>query len=103
MKMSDEVWQSEWNPGGPHYVVITDGRHGGRVSYEGKTFWYEPKWVEAVEETGAGDGFGSGMVAALMMGKPIEEAVEWGKKQAASVVSFMGAKKGLLTIDAIAS
>jgi sugar/nucleoside kinase (ribokinase family) len=59
--------------------------------------------VVAVEETGAGDGFGSGVVAALMAGKDMHEAVEWGKRQAASVVSYMGAKKGLLTLDAIAS
>ena len=54
-----------------------------------------------VDSTGAGDAFGSGFVAGLMLGKPIEEAVEWGKKQAASVVEHIGAKKGLLTRDQI--
>jgi sugar/nucleoside kinase (ribokinase family) len=57
--------------------------------------------VEAVEETGAGDAFGSGLVAALIQGKEIEEAIEWGKRQAAKVVQYMGAKRGLMTLEEI--
>lgn len=52
-----------------------------------------------VDSTGAGDGFGSGFAAALMSGKNIEEAIEWGKRQAANVVRHIGAKAGLLTLD----
>ncbi len=37
----------------------------------------------------------------LFMGKTTEEAIEWGKRQAASVVSFMGPKKGLMTREEI--
>lgn len=99
--LTDELWASEWRPRGGKYVVITDGRNGGRVYYENQKYVYEPTVVAAVEETGAGDAFGSGLTAALMLGKPIEVAVEWGKKQAASVVSYMGAKRGLLTREQI--
>lgn len=80
---------------------MTDGKAGGQVCTGGRCWHYEPRLVEAVEETGAGDAFGSGLTAALISGKSIEEAIEWGKNQAASVVSHMGPKKGLLTIDQI--
>ena len=52
-----------------------------------------------VDSTGAGDAFGSGFIAALMSGKQIEEAIDWSRKQAANVVKFIGAKKGLMTAD----
>lgn len=102
--LGDEaVWRSDWQVPGPEITVITDGKNGGRVSQGTEVFWYESMPVLAVEETGAGDAFGSGLVAAIMAGKDIREAVEWGKRQAASVVTYMGAKRGLLPIDAIAS
>ena len=43
--------------------------------------------------------FGSGFMGALLLGKPISEAIEWGRRQGASVVKYIGAKKGLLTIN----
>jgi ribokinase len=95
---SDDVWRGEWWIPGPKYVVVTDGKDGGVVLGEGQKRWFEAEKVTVVEETGAGDAFGSGIVAALMQGKDIDTAINWGKKQAASVVSFMGAKKGLLRL-----
>lgn len=104
VNLEDEaIWKSDWRINGPQFTVITDGKNGGRVSNGEEVWWYQPLIVPVVEETGAGDAFGSGLVAALIKGKDIHEAVEWGKRQAASVVSYMGAKKGLLTLDAIAS
>jgi len=82
-------------------VVITNGKDGGWVRHESRCWKYEPMVVETVEETGAGDAFGSGLVAALMKGKSVEEVVEWGKKQAASVVQYMGPKKGLMRLEEI--
>ena len=52
-----------------------------------------------VDSTGAGDAFGSGFVVGLMKGKSIEESVEFGKKQAANVIKFIGAKQGLITFN----
>jgi ribokinase len=99
----EEVWRGDWWIEGPETVVVTDGRNGGVILTKGKKVWYEPKLVEVVEETGAGDAFGSGLVTALIHGKDLMEAVEWGKKQAASVVSHMGAKEGLLKMDEVIS
>lgn len=77
-------------------VVVTDGRDGGRYYEFGKWQTYEPSGVVAVQETGAGDAFVTGVVAALLHDRRLDEAVQWGIKNAASVVQHMGAKTGLL-------
>lgn len=97
----EEIWKSESYLVEPKMCVITDGKNGGKVGLEGKAIFYDRLEVETIEETGAGDAFGSGLVAGLMKGKSIEEAIEWGKKQAARVVGYMGAKKGLLNLEEI--
>jgi hypothetical protein len=38
------------------------------------------------------------MVAGVLYGKTYEQAVEWGIKNATSVLHYIGAKKGLLTL-----
>jgi ribokinase len=97
----EEVWSSDHCLVGPKMSVITDGKNGGKVCVDGSCIFYEAEEVETVEETGAGDAFGSGLVAALMKGHEIETAIAWGKKQAANVVQYMGAKKGLLDLESI--
>lgn len=84
-------------------LVITDGEKGGRVCHQGACFWYEGIKTTMVDSTGAGDAFGSGFVAALMSDQDVRGAIEWGRKQAANVVKFIGAKKGLLTLEEISS
>ncbi len=76
-------------------VVITNGREGGR--YYENNHWanYEVQPVKVVQETGAGDAFLSGMVAAYLHDRLTPEAIEWGKAQSASVIQHMGAKTGL--------
>ena len=97
----DDVWKSEHCLIGPKTCVITDGKSGGKVCAQGKCAWFEAKAVTVVEETGAGDAFGSALVAALMKGKDITTAIDWGKTQSASVISFIGPKKGLLKLEQI--
>jgi len=95
----DEViWKNGQGLSGVGIMVMTDGRDGGRVTSGGETLFYTAEKVTTIEETGAGDAFGSGLVSALMLHKPMEIAILWGKKQAASVVSYMGAKRGLLSL-----
>lgn len=98
--LDDAVWKSEHCPTPPDTIgIITDGARGGRVCHQGACTWYEGIKTTMVDSTGAGDAFGSGVVAGLVLGKTIEEAIEWGKRQAASVVEHIGAKKGLLRLD----
>jgi sugar/nucleoside kinase (ribokinase family) len=93
----DKVWKAEHcSAPAETILIITDGERGGRICYQGKCSWYQGVKTQMVDSTGAGDAFGSGFVAALMSGKRIEEAIEWGRKQAASVVEHIGAKEGLL-------
>jgi ribokinase len=77
-------------------VVITEGRTGGKYYEYGKWSTYESAGVQAVQETGAGDAFVTGLVAGLLHDRRLEEAVQWGVKSSASVVQHMGAKTGLL-------
>jgi ribokinase len=85
-------------------IVVTKGKKGGSVYYRGKLeFDYDILKVDTVEETGAGDAFAVGFVSAYLHQKSLLESCEWGKKNAASVVKAVGAKKGLLTLAKIKS
>lgn len=84
---------------GPKIVVITDGVQGS-YSFDGKEkmfldSFHDPK--KTVESTGAGDAFSGGLLAALISKKDLAEGLIWGSLNAASVVSFVGPHKGLLT------
>ena len=51
---------------------------------------------EVVDRTGAGDAFGSGFVAGLLLKDDIDYAIKIGSANATSKVENMGAKAGLL-------
>ncbi len=78
-------------------VIVTRGREGGEVWVDGNRQTYTAHTTQAVSELGAGDAFASGFVGALVKNLPIDVAISWGVQNAASVVSQLGAKKGLLS------
>lgn len=83
---------------GPKIVVVTDGPEGSYV-YDCPQNKFLKAGIypqDCIERTGAGDAFGSGFIAAVIKGKTIEEAILWGTVNSASVISFVGAQKGLL-------
>ncbi len=84
---------------GPQIPIITDGPNGAYALFENKTFFVPPypDPKEPVDRTGAGDSFSSTVTAALMLGKPIQEALLWGPINSMSVVQYIGAQAGLLT------
>ncbi|MBI5357092.1 carbohydrate kinase family protein [Candidatus Collierbacteria bacterium] len=108
--VDDEVWKAEHCPTSPETILlITDGENGGRVCLPAKTaklsaghhgscLWYKGIKTKMIDSTGAGDAFGSGFVVGQIKGKTIEESIEFGKRQAANVVKFIGAKKGLIQL-----
>jgi sugar/nucleoside kinase (ribokinase family) len=108
--IDDEVWKAEHCPVPLGTILlITDGEKGGRVclpaktaelsaGHGGKCLWYKGIKTKMVDSTGAGDAFGSGFVTGLMREKSIEESIEFGKEQAASVIKFIGAKQGLMRL-----
>jgi sugar/nucleoside kinase (ribokinase family) len=86
---------------GTKTVIITDGIDG-TYWYDGNRFLHMPVvHVEVVEQTGAGDAFGSGYLGALIAGKSVEEALKWGTVNSASVLGFVGPQAGLLRPEGI--
>ncbi|MEP7166954.1 MAG: carbohydrate kinase family protein [Candidatus Woesebacteria bacterium] len=80
-------------------LVITKGKQGGEIWKEGEKQDYVTPTVSAVCELGAGDAFMSGFVGACIKKLPLEKAIEQGVANAVSVVSHLGAKKGLLSFS----
>lgn len=86
---------------GPKIVVITDGINGAYAS-DGNESYFMPIYPhDPYERTGAGDAFASTVSAGILMGKPLKESLMWGPINSMSVVQFVGAQKGLLTMEAL--
>jgi ribokinase len=84
----------EWRKG---IVVVTDAERGSWVATPNGAWRMRIKPVKAVDTTGAGDAFGSGFVSGLAK-RPndIAYALRLGSINAASVVTEIGAKHGLI-------
>ncbi|PIZ00508.1 hypothetical protein COY62_02270 [bacterium (Candidatus Howlettbacteria) CG_4_10_14_0_8_um_filter_40_9] len=83
---------------GPEIVVITkDGK--GSMATDGVQDHYQKALSAKVKETtGAGDSYGSTFVAGIIKGYNIVESMALASKNAASVVSKVGAQEGLLSL-----
>lgn len=73
---------------GPNGVVATDGKSIVRAGM------YED--VKVVDRTGAGDAFGSGFLSQWAVGKSLKDAIVFASANSTSVVTKIGAKKGIL-------
>lgn len=82
-------------------VAITDGRDGAHILTKDEHLFSPILNIKPVDETGAGDAFGSASLAAIILNNNLQTALEWGIKNSASVVSKMGAKNGILKISQI--
>jgi len=84
---------------GPKQVIITDGPKGSYASGpEGRLFMpVYPDSSPPIERTGAGDAFSSTVVAAVIKGEPLQEALRWGPINSMNVVQHIGPHEGLLT------
>jgi ribokinase len=77
-------------------MVLTDGTDGAYAS-DGKTVWHLAIYPgPVVERTGCGDAFGSGFLSAIVAGKDVPAAMQWGNANSTSVVQYIGAREGLL-------
>lgn len=84
------------------YIVGTDGAAGAYAACAGKLYQVgQYQKVKALDRTGAGDAFGSGFIAALAKGMPIEDALTLASANATSVVTQIGSKPGILKTDRI--
>lgn len=85
---------------GPKTVVITDDKRGAYSIDRNGNMLHCPRYPDPrspYEITGAGDAFASTTTVALILGKPLEEALRWGATNASAVLQEIGAQKGLLT------
>lgn len=83
-----------------HYVpvaIVSDGPNGV-VATDGKTIiragMYED--VPVVDRTGAGDAFASGFLSQWCQGKSLKESIIFASANSTSVVTYIGAKAGIL-------
>lgn len=84
---------------GPKIVVVTHGAEGVYVA-QGENILFHPSLpLKATSSVGAGDAFGSAFVGTLLSGKSIEDAIRCGILNATSVITHVGAKTGLLTVQ----
>lgn len=79
-------------------IVVTQGEKGGIVYQQGQIYqeFSGSQAKNVVNATGAGDSFAVGYVSAILAGESPQTYIEWGKKNAASVIGKIGAKAGLL-------
>ncbi|MCH8049493.1 hypothetical protein IH979_02155 [Patescibacteria group bacterium] len=78
-------------------LIITDGQNGAYAHLDGTTWFVRPHGIKTISRTGAGDAFGSGLVAALANDMGIDDALRVGTINAESVIQSYGAKVGILT------
>lgn len=84
---------------GAKKVVVTDGMKGA-FAFDGNKFWHSGVLpIDAIERTGAGDAFSTGILAAAIQDKPMDEALMWGTINSASVIGYVGPEKGLLRTE----
>jgi sugar/nucleoside kinase (ribokinase family) len=92
---------------GPRLIVITNGKNGAKA-FDGKDFYQVGvlNSTKRVDSTGAGDSFATGFLAKLILSDSkenvfdqeiISEALKWGIINSNSVVTHVGAQKGLLS------
>lgn len=86
---------------GSQIIAVTKGREGAHVLSPSGDYFCPIINTQPVDETGAGDAFGSTFVSALIHGLSVDQALHWSVKNSASVVSYLGAKPGLLTLKQI--
>jgi len=91
----ETFWQTVRDLDAP-LTVVTNGRSGAYLLYDQGLHFLPSPDTQPVDETGAGDAFGSGFVSGLIKGKGEKEAFNLAMKNGASVVQHVGAKKGLL-------
>ncbi|MCK4968838.1 MAG: carbohydrate kinase family protein, partial [Candidatus Aenigmarchaeota archaeon] len=81
---------------GPKIVVITQGKFGANV-YNGQQNLHQSiSQHRLVDATGAGDAFGAGFVAGLILFDDLKKALDLAIRNSGSVVSKIGAQQGLL-------
>ena len=92
----------ELHRAGNCHVIITDASAPLTViSREGSQHRIAPPAIQAVDTTGAGDIFKSGLLYGLWRGLPLREAVRWGAAAGSLICQFAGTTKTLAPLSAL--
>jgi len=102
-KFEDQNFWDKLNSFGSKITAVTNGRDGAYVRSGDQHYYSAIINTDPIDETGAGDSFGSAFVAGLFHNLSLPECLNWGIKNSASVVSHLGAKPGLLSLSQIKS
>ena len=86
---------------GAKVSAVTNGRQGAYVLTSEEKLYSPIINTTPVDETGAGDSFGSAFVGGIINHFSAADSLFWAIKNSASVVSRIGAKTGLLTFAEI--
>jgi sugar/nucleoside kinase (ribokinase family) len=86
---------------GARTTAVTDGRNGAYVLTSAEKLYSPIINTRTVDETGAGDAFGSALIGGLIHHLSLSDSLFWGIKNSASIVSSLGAKSGLLNLEEI--
>lgn len=81
---------------GAEIAIVTDGRKGAYLLVDTEPHFVATPTLSPLDETGAGDAFGSAFVYGLIKEMGPKKAFDLAMKNGASVVQHIGAKKGLL-------
>ncbi len=84
---------------GTRVVVVTNGAQGVYVSDSNNLYYHPSIPTDVISSVGAGDAFGSAFVALQAIGKSIPESLYAGLCNSSSVLQYMNAQDGLLTLD----
>lgn len=82
-------------------LVSKLGEQGTRVFANGSETFLPPYKVEVCTTIGAGDGFASGFLYALLAGMPIEECLHHGNAAAAIVVSRLSCSEAMPRLEEV--
>lgn len=86
---------------GTKTVVVTNGANGVYVAHQDRIYFHPSIKINVIDTVGTGDAFGSCFVASLLKGYTLEQALRFGIINAASVLSSIGAKPGLLSFNVL--
>lgn len=82
-------------------LVSKLGEQGTRVFADGHSVFLPPYSVPVVSTIGAGDGFASGFLHALLAGKPVLDCLHYGNSAAAIVVSRLSCSEAMPTLKEV--